>query len=337
MYHLGFSIRQKMRELMRKYSQLTECQRYQIEALKKVQKNQKEIGEIVGVSAATISRELKRNTGKRGYRPKQANIKTVNRRKEATKAVKMTDELVCLIDVKIQQEWSPEQISGGLNLEENIQLSHERIYQPIWTDKRHGGELYKHLRQSHKKRKKKYGSKDKRGQIRNRISIDERPEIVAEKTRLGDWEIDTVIGKNHQGALVTIVDRVSKFTLIKKVDSKPADVVTEATVSLLKPFEDKTLTITADNGKAFAGHELMAQELDTAVYFAHPYSAWERGLNENTNGLIRQYFTKGSSVENITEDQVEGVMEKLNHRPRKTLNDRTPHAVFFSETEREAA
>jgi IS30 family transposase len=194
MYHLGFSIRQKMRELMRKYSQLTECQRYQIEALKKVQKNQKEIGEIVGVSAATISRELKRNTGKRGYRPKQANIKTVNRRKEATKAVKMTDELVCLIDVKIQQEWSPEQISGGLNLEENIQLSHERIYQPIWTDKRHGGELYKHLRQSHKKRKKKYGSKDKRGQIRNRISIDERPEIVAEKTRLGDWEIDTVIG-----------------------------------------------------------------------------------------------------------------------------------------------
>jgi IS30 family transposase len=136
---------------------------------------------------------------------------------------------------------------------------------------------------------------------------------------------------------VTIVDRVSKFTLIKKVDSKPADVVTEATVSLLKPFEDKTLTITADNGKAFAGHELMAQELDTAVYFAHPYSAWERGLNENTNGLIRQYFTKGSSFENITEDQVEGVMEKLNHRPRKTLNYRTPHAVFFSEPERKAA
>jgi IS30 family transposase len=326
-----------MRELMRKYSQLTECQRYQIEALKKVQKNQKEIGEIVGVSAATISRELKRNTGKRGYRPKQANIKAVSRRENAAKAIKMTDDLVCIINAKTPLEWSPEQISGGLNLAEDIQVSHERIDQPIWTDKYHGGELYKPLRQSHKKRKKKYGSKDKRGQICNRISIDERPDIVAEKTRLGDWEIDTVIGKNHQGALVTIVDRVSKFTLIKKVDSKHADVVTKATVSLLNPFKDKTLTITADNGKEFAGHELVAQELETEVYFAHPYSSWERGLNENTNGLIRQYFTKGSSFENITEDQVEGVMDKLNHRPRKTLNYRTPHAVFFGETECKAA
>ena len=317
---------------MRKYKQLTECQRYQIEALKKVEKNQKEMAKIVGVSRATISRELKRNTGKRGYRPKQANIKTVNRRENAVKAVKMTGDVISIINAKVELEWSPEQISGWLNLEEKIQLSHERIYQHIWADKRHGGELYKHLRQSNKKRKKKYGSKDKRGQIRNRISIDERPEIVAEKTRLGDWEIDTVMGKNHQGALVTIVDRVSKFTLIKKVDSKHADVVTKATIDLLKPFEDKTLTITADNGKEFAGHEIMANELDTEVYFAHPYSSWERGLNENTNGLIRQYFTKGSSFENIMDAQVEGVMDKLNHRPRKTLNYRTPHAVFFGET-----
>ena len=317
---------------MRKYKQLTECQRYQIEALKKAEKNQKEMAKIVGVSRATISRELKRNTGKRGYRPKQANIKTVNRRENAVKAVKMTGDVISIINAKVELEWSPEQISGWLNLEEKIQLSHERIYQHIWADKRHGGELYKHLRQSNKKRKKKYGSKDKRGQIRNRISIDERPEIVAEKTRLGDWEIDTVIGKNHQGALVTIVDRVSKFTLIKKVDSKHADVVTKATIDLLKPFEDKTLTITADNGKEFAGHEIMANELDTEVYFAHPYSSWERGLNENTNGLIRQYFTKGSSFENIMDAQVEGVMDKLNHRPRKTLNYRTPHAVFFGET-----
>ena len=317
---------------MRKYKQLTECQRYQIEALKKAEKNQKEMAKIVGVSRATISRELKRNTGKRGYRPKQANIKTVNRRENAVKAVKMTGDVISIINAKVELEWSPEQISGWLNLEEKIQLSHERIYQHIWADKRHGGELYKHLRQSNKKRKKKYGSKDKRGQIRNRISIDERPEIVAEKTRLGDWEIDTVMGKNHQGALVTIVDRVSKFTLIKKVDSKHADVVTKATIDLLKPFEDKTLTITADNGKEFAGHEIMANELDTEVYFAHPYSSWERGLNENTNGLIRQYFTKGSSFENIMDAQVEGVMDKLNHRPRKTLNYRTPHAVFFGET-----
>ena len=155
--------------------------------------------------------------------------------------------------------------------------------------------------------------------------------------RIGDWEIDTVIGKNHQGALVTIVERVSKFTLIKKVDSKHAEVVTQATVMLLKPYLDKVLTITADNGKEFAGHESIAKQLNAAVYFAHPYSSWERGLNENTNGLIRQYFTKGSSFQYITESQVEDVMQKLNHRPRKTLNYKTPHAVFFGVDKRQAA
>lgn len=210
-------------------------------------------------------------------------------------------------------------------------------YQHIWTDKRHGGTLYLHLRQSHKKRKKQYGSKDKRGQIRNRVSIDERPAIVEEKTRIGDWEIDTVIGQNHQGALVTIVDRVSKFTLIKKVDSKHAEVVTEATIILLKPYLDKALTITADNGKEFAGHETIKAHLNADVYFAHPYHSWERGLNENTNGLIRQYFTKGSSFEDITDADVEAVMHKLNHRPRKTLNYKTPHAVFFAEQGQKAA
>jgi IS30 family transposase len=322
---------------MRNYKQLSQAQRYQIEILNKAGKNQKEIAELLGVSPATISRELKRNKGKKGYRPKQAQIKTDKRRKQAAKALKMTPALILLIETHIVMDWSPEQISGWLKNERGIAISHERIYQHIWTDKRHGGTLYKHLRQSNKKRKKQYGSKDKRGQIRNRVSIDERPAIVAEKTRLGDWEIDTVIGQNHQGALVTIVDRVSKFTLIKKVDSKHAEVVTEATISLLQPYLDKTLTITADNGKEFAGHEIIKEQLNADVYFAHPYHSWERGLNENTNGLIRQYFTKGSSFENITEDEVKAVMNKLNHRPRKTLNFKTPHAVFFAESLQEAA
>lgn len=322
---------------MKKYSQLTEVQRYQIEALKKAKKDQQEIAVILGVSPSTISRELKRNTGQRGYRPKQAHIKALTRREEACKVIKMTTEVVTLIEAKIRLDWSPEQVSGWLNEEQAISISHERIYQHVWADKRQEGTLYKHLRHSHKKRKKQYGSKDKRGQIRNRVSIDERPEIVEQKTRIGDWEIDTVIGQNHQGALVTIVDRVSKFTLIKKVDSKHAEVVTEATITLLKPYLDKTLTITADNGKEFAGHESMTEQLNAAVYFAHPYHSWERGLNENTNGLIRQYFTKGSSFENITDEQVEEVMNKLNHRPRKTLNYKTPNAVFFGNTKREAA
>ena len=146
-----------------------------------------------------------------------------------------------------------------------------------------------------------------------------------------------MIGKNHQGAWVTLVDRVSKFTVIKKVASNHADVVTEASLTLLRPYLDKTLTITADNGKEFAGHEKIQAALDADVYFAHPYRSWERGLNENTNGLIRQYFTKGSRFENITGKDVEEVMEKLNHRPRKTLNYKTPHAVFFADTSLDAA
>ena len=322
---------------MRNYKQLSQAQRYQIEILKKAGKNQKEIAELLGVSAPTISRELNRNKGQKGYRPKQAQIKADKRRKQAAKATKMTLALIILIEARIVLDWSPEQVSGQLKAELDILISHERIYQHIWTDKRHGGTLYTHLRQSNKKRKKQYGSKDKRGQIRNRVSIDERPAIVAEKTRIGDWEIDTVIGQNHQGALVTIVDRVSKFTLIKKVDSKHAEVVTAATIILLQPYLDKTLTITADNGKEFAGHETLKEQLSANVYFAHPYCSWERGLNENTNGLIRQYFTKGSSFENITDDEVEAVMNKLNHRPRKTLKFKTPHTVFFPDTLQEAA
>jgi len=319
------------------YKQLNQAQRYQIEILKKAGKNQKEIAALLGVSESTISMELKRNQGKKGYRPKQAQIKADNRKKQAAKALKMTPYLILLIEARIRLDWSPVQVSGQLEDELGILISHERIYQHIWTDKLDGGTLYTHLRQCHKQRKKKYGSKDKRGQIRNRVSIDERPAIVAEKTRIGDWEIDTVIGQNHQGALVTIVDRVSKFTLIKKVDSKHAEVVTAATISLLQPYLDKTLTITADNGKEFAGHETIKEQLGANVYFAHPYCSWERGLNENTNGLIRQYFTKGSSFENITDGEVEAVMNRLKHRPRKTLKFKTPHTVFFAETLQEAA
>jgi IS30 family transposase len=322
---------------MRTYKQLSQAQRYQIEILKKAGKNQKEVAKLLRVSASTISRELQRNQGKKGYRPKQAQIKADNRKKQVVKALKMTPALILLIEARIRLDWSPEQISGQLKDELGILISHERIYQHIWTDKCHGGALYTHLRQCHKQRKKKYGSKDKRGQIRNRVSIDERPAIVAEKTRIGDWEIDTVIGQNHQGALVTIVDRVSKFTLIKKVDSKHSAVVTAATIILLQPYLDKTLTITADNGKEFAGHETIKKQLSANVYFAHPYCSWERGLNENTNGLIRQYFTKGSRFENITDDDVEAVMNKLNHRPRKTLKFKTPHTVFFADTLQEAA
>ena len=188
-----------------------------------------------------------------------------------------------------------------------------------------------------KKRRKKYGSKDKRGQICNRVSIDQHPDIVDKKSRIGDWEIDTVIGQNHKGALVTIVDRHSKLVLIKRGETKHADGVTAATITLLKPYSDKVFTITADNGKEFAGHETISKELDAQVYFAHPYSSWERGLNENTNGLIRQYFPKSSSFETITDEQVEAVMHPPQPPPSKKMCYQTPHAVFFAQVERKAA
>lgn len=322
---------------MKTHKQLTEGQRYQIAALKKAGGLNKEIAVIVETSESTISRELKRNTGRHGYRPKQAQIKASLRKQNATKAIKMTDEVIVLVNEQIRFDLSPEQVSGRLKEQHGILLSHERIYQHIWADRRNGGDLYTHLRQAHKKRRKTYGSKDKRGQICNRVSIDQRPDIVDKKSRIGDWEIDTVIGQNHKGALVTIVERKSKFTLIKRVETKHAEGVTAATITLLKLYSDKVLTITADNGKEFAGHETMSKELNAQVYFAHPYSSWERGLNENTNGLIRQYFPKGSSFEAITDEQVEAVMHRLNHRPRKGLNYQTPHAVFFTQVERKAA
>ena len=322
---------------MKTHKQLTLGQRYQIAALKKAGFTNKQIAQNIGTSESTISREFQRNTGKRGYRPKQAHIKALRRKQDATKAVKMTLAIILLIEERIRFGLSPEQVSGWLKEVHGISMSHERIYQHVWENKRKGGDLWQHLRQAHKKRRKKYGSKDKRGQISNRISIEQRPDIVEKKSRIGDWEIDTVIGKNHKGALVTIVERKSKFTLIKKVASKHAEGVTAATIDLLEPYSDKTFTITADNGKEFAGHETIATALDAEVYFAHPYSSWERGLNENTNGLIRQYFPKGSSFENITEEQVEFVMHRLNNRPRKGLNYQTPHAVFFEQFERKAA
>ena len=322
---------------MKGYKQLTREQRYQIEALKKEGFLNKAIAQNLNVSASTISREFRRNRGLRGYRPQQAHQKAVERKLQAVKAIKMTPTLIQLIEEKIRFDCSPEQISGTLKLEHNISISHETLYQHVWRDKKHGGDLYLHLRQAHKKRRKKYASKDKRGQLKNRVSIEERPLAVEDKARIGDFEIDTVIGKNHQGALVTIVDRKSKFTLIKKVESKHAEGVTEALIELLAPYKGSIHTITADNGKEFAGHEEVALALNTSVYFAHPYCSWERGLNENTNGLIRQYFPKGTTFENITPEVIASVMHRLNNRPRKTLNYRTPNAVFFEEFNRKTA
>lgn len=306
------------------YQQLTYEQRCQISALKKSGCTQRKIAKIINVSQSTVSRELSRNTGKRGYRHKQAQIKTDTRRIGARGPTKMIPAMITTIESKLRMEWSPEQVSGWLLDEREELVSHETIYRHIWADKRAGGDLYTHLRRQGKRYDKRRNGKSTRGQIKNRVSIDDRPKDVENKSRIGDWEIDTVIGKGHSGALVTIVERVTKFTLSSRVNSKSAEDVTKATIALLLPFKDVVHTITADNGKEFAYHEKISKALSADVFFAHPYSSWERGLNENTNGLLRQYFPKETDFKNVSQKEVDKAVKRLNSRPRSDLDFKTP-------------
>ncbi len=322
---------------MSDYKQLTYEQRCQIEALKKSGMTQQQIANAVGARQPTISRELRRNTGQRGYRHKQAQRKAEERRHNATKAVKMTEPMIDRVEQKLAQKWSPEQISGWLCMEHGETLSHERLYQHIWEDKRAGGQLYTYLRRQGKKYQKRCNGKRSRGQIRNRVGIEERPGVVDEKSRVGDWEIDTVIGKGHSGALVTLVERVTQFTLVANVPNKSAEAVTAATIELLKPYRSVLHTITADNGKEFAYHEQLTAELGAAVYFARPYHSWERGLNENTNGLLRQYWPKSTDFKKVTGKEVTGVVTQLNQRPRKTLGFKTPEVLMQNHMAAQAA
>ena len=309
---------------MSDYKQLTYEQRCQIEVLNKSGLSQKKIAESVGTSQSTISRELRRNRGDRGYRHKQAQSKADKRRSEAAKVIKMTDTLINLIELKLREKWSPEQVSGWLLVEYDIQISHERIYLHIWEDKQAGGDLYSYLRRHGKRYQKRSNGKTNRGQIKNRTPIDERPQEVDDKSRIGDWEIDTVIGKGHNGALVTIVERATQFTLSAQIPNKSAEAVTQATIDLLTPYRAALHTITADNGKEFAFHEEITKALGSVVYFANPYHSWERGLNENTNGLLRQYWPKSTDFRKVSEAEVNDVIEELNNRPRKTLGYKTP-------------
>lgn len=312
---------------MRVYTQLTQEQRYQIYALMKAEHNQAEIAAIVGVHKSTISREVRRNRGLRGYRPQQAHQLALHRR-QAKAQPRFTSAHWRLVERLLREDWSPEQISLWLAEEGHLAISHERIYQHILQDKAHGGDLYRHLR-CQKQRKKRYGSYDRRGQLCNRVSIEERPAIVDRRSRLGDWELDTIIGKGHRQALVSLTERKSRLALFAKVPSRGAEGVKRAVLKLLAPLADHVHTLTSDNGKEFAYHEAIATTLDADFYFAHPYASWERGLNENTNGLIRQYFPKGCDFTAITQRDIQTAMNKLNNRPRKCLGMKTPNQVFF--------
>jgi len=310
---------------------LTQGKRYHIEAYKKAGFSNKYIAKEIGVAPSTISRELKRNSSPihQSYGAASAHeIATLRKSANSSVPSKMKVETLLLIDAYIQKDWSPEQVSAILQIKYNISLSFVHIYNYIYRDKKQNGILHTHLRFYNKKRRVKYGTRCSNG-LKNRVSISKRPDIVEEKERLGDFEIDTIIGKGKQGAITTIVDRASAYLKISVPTTKRAEDIEKETLRLLTPFKDLTHTITSDNGLEFANHESISKSLECDYYFCHPYSSWERGLNEYTNGLIRQYIPKGSSFANITQKDIQEIEDKINHRPRKNLGWKTPYEVFY--------
>jgi len=315
-------------------SHLTLEQRYQISALLDSGHSRGKIADELGVHKSTVSRELSRNSdGRNGaYRPELAQRKGDERQKTKPKKKRFITAIEQYVVCKLKQDFSPEQIRGKARLQGVDCVSAERIYQYVWADKKQGGRLYRHLRTKGKKYAKRGILKGKRGQIIGRVDIDQRPQIVEQKQRVGDVEMDLVIGKNHKGALLTINDRATGMLKMGYVDSKEAAIVQAKAVELLADWKPLLHTVTTDNGKEFAYHQKVADLLEVHCYFAKPYHSWERGANENLNGLIRQYFPKGMNFDRITEQRVEEVVDILNQRPRKRLGFRSPDEVFRNAT-----
>jgi len=303
---------------MKGYTQLTREQRYQIYVLWKNGFNQTEIAQEIGVHKSTISREMKRNALINGdYIPARAHKRAQKRKHRRVRTV-IPAVLWRKVRVMLRQDWSPEQIC--LWLVENCErsISHEWIYQ-----------MNKHLR-CKRKRRKRYGSYTKRGKIVNSVSIDERADVINERGRLGDWEADLVEGnRSSKHALLTLTERVARYTLVAKVKSKHASQITEAMIKLFSNSGLSVKSVTSDNGREFAGHEVVSDTLGIDFYFAHPYSPWERGANENTNGLLRQYAPKKTDFSKLTDKDINKAMDRLNNRPRKCLGMKTPNQVLF--------
>jgi transposase, IS30 family len=307
---------------------LTLAQRYEIEALKKQNFSQAHIARAIGRDRSVVSREIRRNSDQRNgeYRAELAQRKADERHRDKPKLARFTETVKIFVESLLEKDFSPEQVAGIAKKDGITCVSHERIYQHVWKDKKNGGKIYQHLRTGGKKYRKRGAKKDKRGQITGRVGIAERPAVVAEKARVGDLEMDLVIGKGHQGALLTINDRATGVLRMKKLDGKGAEGVRDAALGLLGGAPNLH-TITTDNGKEFANHADIAAALGIDHYFATPYHSWERGANENLNGLVRQYFPKKMDFGEITDERVAEVENILNNRPRKRYGFQTPNEV----------
>lgn len=309
---------------------LTMAQRYTISVLQKENYPQIIIAERIGKHRSVVSRELQRNRDLRSneYKPDLAQRKYEQRIDLKAKRINFTEPIRLYIESKLSQEYSPEQIVGVSQLENIKCVSVERIYQYIWTDKKNGGKLYIHLRNKGRKYRKRGASKDKRGVISDRVDIDQRPKIVEERNRFGDLELDTIVGKDHIGGLVSINDRMTGMIKISKITAKDAIQIEQKTIEMLIEWKPLLHTLTSDNGKEFANHVAIKNALEVDFYFAKPHHPWERGSNENGNRLIRQYFPKGTDFTTISDQQVANVETILNNRPRKRHAFLSPVQVF---------
>jgi transposase, IS30 family len=308
------------------YQQLTQEKRYQIGAGLRMGMKRGEIAREIGVHRTTVWREIRRNSTPYRYNPSRA-IRMARERHEDKKKYRINEVSWAMVEKLLKKEWSPEQISERLKLEGLPKVSHETIYRHIYQNKQEGGDLYVHLRRRHKYRKRinKYCS---RKGWSSRRPISERPAIVETRERLGDWEADTIIGREKKGGILSLVERRSRLCLLQKVTTKSAQTVAEAICTSLLPVKDKVFTITSDNGIEFTRHQTIAKTLDADFFFADPYSSWQRGTNENTNGLVRQYFPKKSDFSVLSDTDIKHVNDRLNDRPRKALAFRTPNEIF---------
>ena len=309
------------------YKQLTSEQRYTISVLLQRKCTRKEIAKAIGVSNSTITRELRRNSSARGvYRWDNAQ-RQAEKRKHQVPGNRSVKPFVRDIAINLlkRNQWSPEQISGHL-ARKGCKISHETIYAIIRKDMyENRGSLYKHCRHRLKHRHRPVG---KRVIIQDRVSIHQRP-AEADGKRFGDFEMDTIVGNNNQGAILTIVERSTNMLFMKKLwHGKDADELARAAIQVLSPYKGHIKTITTDNGTEFCSHKAVARGLDTTVYFTDPYSSWQKGAIENANGLIRQYIPKSSSIRHLKDRDIQDIAAKINSRPRKKLYFSTPIDEF---------
>ena len=309
---------------------ITTEQRYTVSCMLNQGKSQKEIANVVEKCKSVISREIGRNKDQRSgeHKADLANRKYAKRQKGKLKYTRFTQQVRIHVEALLKMDYSPEQVVGDSKKKGVDCVSHERIYQHIWEDKSKKGELHTHLRRKGRKYRKRGPAKDSRGIIKDRVGIDQRPSLVEKRSRFGDLEVDLIIGQNQKKAIATINDRVSGVLKMKKVETKEATVVSHAINELLAEWSPFIHTITSDNGKEFALHQQVAKTLNIDYYFAHPYHSWERGSNENLNGLIRQYIPKKSDFSLFDHQQIKDIENKLNNRPRKRHKFETPIFVM---------